>query len=832
MLFFLNNYKLKFDFFIFGGGIVMKLAYKAFFATLLLLTLVFSAAAQNLRSAKDTRNTTSTVGTGGPVGGPTGLFTVYDGQTLRKGEFTISAAYSNYDRDPGDVDLTKWPVSFQIGVTDNFELFVNVGTYQRTKVNSPANLSSFYLPNSLLNINGVATSGPAIVLAPQGSSVGPFQGLAVFRPTGTAPFVSFPFMGGNAGTFGIPLPFFSGNFFGFNNNGNALLGPPIGGSGRGAASFPGVGSVFGSILPGVVLSTVQLTTLAGAPAGTAPTVFTTAPSYLPDAPFINTGFGKSSINDFEVGAKIRFNNVNKAVGYGVVAFYRWNVDKATSLGGFSQLQQGSGTGGNRGDIGAIFFVDARLAWWANLSANIGLVHNSSVQANFPSGRFTILDRGDELQTSVAADFPVNKHFQWIVEFRDLHYVGGRTPNAFEQNPMDLIGGLRFYPQRWWGIGVAYRRNMNQQNKDFFSNNSRTQTTLVPCRPGTVCNPQTISNTSNGVPAGFRTSDDANGLIAQVWVGRRDKRQDSIPRAFANVDALDTSASTISLPCRPGYRSRSGACNDAKTVNVTTRASQADNDVLVYNYTVSGGRIVGTGANVQWDLGGAQAGTYTITAGVDNGCGICGKTQTKTVTVQECPDCEQMCSCPTLSVSGPSGITRPGDTMTFTANVSGGTGNYTYNWTVSAGTIESGQGTPSITVRTSREMAGNNVTASFVLSGTDPACNCPSTGSETGGVTPLDKATQIDEFGAQKDDQIKARVDNFYIQLNNNPNAQGYIINYGTPAQIKARRAQIMKAITFRKYDASRVTFVDGPDKGSGIDTVFWLVPPGADKPLP
>ena len=70
---------------------------------------------------------------------------------------------------------------------------------------------------------------------------------------------------------------------------------------------------------------------------------------------------------------------------------------------------------------------------------------------------------------------------------------------------------------------------------------------------------------------------------------------------------------------------------------------------------------------------------------------------------------------------------------------------------------------------------------------------------------------IDEFGKAPDDDVKARVDNFYIQLNNNPSAQGYIINYGNAAQIKKRKAQIMKAINFRKYDVNRVTFVDGGD---------------------
>ena len=69
-------------------------------------------------------------------------------------------------------------------------------------------------------------------------------------------------------------------------------------------------------------------------------------------------------------------------------------------------------------------------------------------------------------------------------------------------------------------------------------------------------------------------------------------------------------------------------------------------------------------------------------------------------------------------------------------------------------------------------------------------------------------------------------------MNNNPGAQGYVINYGTPAEIKKRRAQIMKAINFRKYDVSRITFVDGPDNGTGINTKFYLVPAGAATPTP
>ena len=741
----------------------MKLAIKAYVVTLILLTLVFAVSAQK-RSDKDDRNTAPTVGTGGPVGGPTGLFTVYDGQTLRKGEYTFSIAYSNYDRDPGDVDITSVPLSFQIGVTNHLELFFTTEGWRGIKVNAPRNLSGFYLPNSQVVINGRLTSPPAIVF---GAS-GPFANTAVFRPAG-APFIQFPF--------------------------TSLGTPRVGG---GADIFPGIGSVYGSILPGVVLSTRPIV------GGTAPVIFTRAPSYIADAPFINRHYGTSSFNSMDFGVKWRMNNNESAIGYGLIASYRWYLDTANSFSGFNMMQRGAGPGANRGDINLTFFADARLAEHINLSGNVGYTYTTNPKGTFGGNDYTLLDRPDELLSSIAADFPVNKYLQYILELRSLQYVGGHTPNAFERNPLDGLAGIRVFPRRWWGFGAAYRVNFNQQDKNSFGDRV--------------------------VPDGFIASTNPSGYIGQLWFGRREPRQGAVVNLPANIDSVALSTTVITLPCPVGKKSRSGACDDNKTISVATHASDPENDVLTYNYTVSGGRVIGTGANVQWELSNAQAGTYTITTGVDDGCGVCGKTNTQTIKVQDCPDCGITCACPTVSVSGPSGLTKPGTPITFVANVSGG--DVTYNWTVSAGTISSGQGTSSITVDTTGVPAGSNVTATLDIGGTDPDCTCTTRFSETAGIPPAETYNTVDEFGALKDDDVKARVDNFYIQLNNNPNAQGYILNYGTPAQIKARRAQIMKGITFRKYDASRVTFVDGPDMGEGVKTKFILVPAGVTPPAP
>ncbi len=797
----------------------MKLANKAFVIALFMLSLVFSMTAQTLRSTLDPRNIAPTVGTGGPPGGPTGLFTIYDGQTLRKGEFTFSAAYSNYDRDPGDVDITEVPVSFQVGLSDHVELFFNTDAYRAIKVNSPRNLSGFYLPNSVFANQG------AIVL---GS--GQFAGRSLFRPS--QPFVQFPFIGGN-----------TSSFIGSRSGFSAIPVPGVS-NGNGASNFPGLGSVFGSILPGIVLQTNTVVVNNPNNPVTNPTIFTTAPSYLPDAPFINRRYAESSFNTFTVGGKIRFTGPNNPYGIGIIPFYRFYHDSADDRGGFNQLQRGASPGGGgpnpfsssggRGDFGAVLFGDARLRKYINVSANIGYIYNSSVKGDLGgSDDLTLLDRPDEVLAGVGVDFPVNRYFQPILEFRSTQYVGGRTPNAFENSPLDGLAGTRIYPARWMSIGLAYRYHFNSQDSDSFDGDAFTTSSRIVSGGSATTNGTTRTNGFTGVPAGFRTSTDPHGFIVQLTAGRRNARTTGqVTNGFANVTNVELSETRVTIPCAAGTRAAEGSnCSDDMSVNVTTTAIDPENDVLTYSYTVSGGRVTGQGANVQWDLSGTAPGTYTITAGVDDGCGVCGKTQTKTITVENC-NCVAICECPTISVTGPGATVNPGETMTFTANTSGGNvTDVTYAWTVTQGEIISGQNTPTITVQTTAAMEGGNITATVTTSSV--TCTiCTGTASETGNMASRPKPEERDRFGAVPNDEVKARVDNFYSILNSDPNVTGTIIIYGTDKEITKREKQIRAAIAFRKYDISRVTIIRGGDRGTGVETVFYTVPAGATPPTP
>jgi hypothetical protein len=416
------------------------------------------------------------------------------------------------------------------------------------------------------------------------------------------------------------------------------------------------------------------------------------------------------------------------------------------------------------------------------------------------------------------DFVVNKHFQIITELKSIHYVGGRTPNSFENNPVDFLGGIRIFPRRWFGFSAAYRGHLNQQGRSF-----------VDIFRDDEAN--------DGFPAGFRTSDDPHGFIFQFFAGRRNER---LPTIFPNQPptvTLSASSSRVVLPatCPEGSDPNPACTPTAGTVQLSATATDPDGDTLLYTYSTTGGRVTGDGPNATLDLTGVAPGTYTVTVEVDDGCGCIAFTST-TVEVTAC-DCVVRPTpppCPTVNVSCPSEPVKPGTPITFTANVSGGDPNVTptFNWTVSAGTISSGQGTSSIQVDTTGLPNNSSVTATVDVGGYDRSCSTSS--SCTTGITAAPDARKVDEYGNIKFNDEKARLDNYAIELQNDPTAQGYLVCYGGrtgrtgEAQRRCDRAKNYLVST-RGIDASRIVTVDGGFREE-LTVELWVVPSGANPP--
>jgi hypothetical protein len=201
--------------------------------------------------------------------------------------------------------------------------------------------------------------------------------------------------------------------------------------------------------------------------------------------------------------------------------------------------------------------------------------------------------------------------------------------------------------------------------------------------------------------------------------------------------------------------------------------------------------------------------------------------TPAAAAQECPRIEVMC---------PTEMLEQGTPMTFSASVSGGEPNaqFTFNWTVSAGTITSGQGTPSVTLDTTG-LGGQIIKATVEVGGLPQSC--ASTGSCEAKMAPppIMCRRPFDEYGESRFIDESARLDNFAITLQVEPAAQGMIIVYAgkraRPGEALARAQRAQKYLTDRRgIDAARLLLVDGGYRPE-ITTELWVVPSGADLPI-
>jgi hypothetical protein len=202
------------------------------------------------------------------------------------------------------------------------------------------------------------------------------------------------------------------------------------------------------------------------------------------------------------------------------------------------------------------------------------------------------------------------------------------------------------------------------------------------------------------------------------------------------------------------------------------------------------------------------------------------------------------SCPyNIQLSGPDRVLE-GDLITFASNntVTEGAIPVIYNWTVSSNArITSGLGTPSITVDTTG-MGGQTITADLDVNDGVYDASCRQRISVP---TIVDKKPDLpgprkfDEFPSRAFDDDKARLDAFAIELQNNPDSQGYIIMYqGTDKNsLKNRNVEVLSKRTLdylvkaRGIDPRRVVITNwGNRQVTTYD--LWIIPPGAKPPVP
>src|SRR6185295_12745361 len=250
---------------------------------------------------------------------------------------------------------------------------------------------------------------------------------------------------------------------------------------------------------------------------------------------------------------------------------------------------------------------------------------------------------------------------------------------------------------------------------------------------------------------------------------------STPQALAQKTKVVSAVSApLSLSLTADTNTVS-ACADggAQPVRLTANAVSPGGYPIKYKWTTDAGTISGEGAVVTWNMAGLTPGYHKASLDIQStgSDGSCQAFSSVSVLVKPCVAVQPVC--PAIEISCPTNVAID-QPLTFTSRYSGGVPanvSPVYNWTVSAGTIISGQGTDTIKVDTIG-LGGQSVRASLSMGGYNLECS-----ADCAVTIPLPKLTnkKFDEFPDISRNDEKARLDNFGIELQNDPTATAYVI---------------------------------------------------------
>jgi len=171
------------------------------------------------------------------------------------------------------------------------------------------------------------------------------------------------------------------------------------------------------------------------------------------------------------------------------------------------------------------------------------------------------------------------------------------------------------------------------------------------------------------------------------------------------------------------------------------------------------------------------------------------------------------TCGIVGIDGPTEV-EPDTTLQFKVRTTGTlhTTKPEFKWKVSAGTIIGGQGTDQISVDTVG-LGGQEVTTTVELSGATLGCN-GSASIRTQIEPPVLRCGRpFDEYGDIKFEDEESRLDNFAIQLSNEPLTSGYILMTAGQKTFKNEATEHLNRIksylvNVREIDANRVVTLD------------------------
>jgi hypothetical protein len=188
-------------------------------------------------------------------------------------------------------------------------------------------------------------------------------------------------------------------------------------------------------------------------------------------------------------------------------------------------------------------------------------------------------------------------------------------------------------------------------------------------------------------------------------------------------------------------------------------------------------------------------------------------------------------CPKIDIKVPNQPIREGLPAKVSVALAGGDKKVApmFDWSISAGMINGGHGTPTIEIDTTGAGADRTVYATVLIGGLAPECDS----SANATFTVAGPAQKVDEFGTMPDEELSERVDKFLSHVSTAD--QAYIFAYAGRTNVRGHAAASLRQIRAHALKTGitsdrLVTMDGGYREEAGYE--LWLVPIGSEAPRP
>ena len=446
--------------------------------------------------------------------GSTGLFNLYVADTLRQGELSLGLTSTHFNREPGDLDFTLFPVSITIGLHDRIEFFLSWEAHRQ--VNADA-----------IRVDKIAPGDPIVPARLNNSD----------------------------------------------------------------------GSV----------------------------------AFFNDAPFLDVGFGQGS---GELWTGFKFNLLSEVRGgpLGLAIQPRIKFPLSESR---TRLLQGLTNGAI--EVGYDLILSKDLPRAGTFTANFGYLFVGDSQD---------LNLQHRLHYGIGYEMPVGTEaVRTIGELVGSLFFGEGVPGANPKSPLDLYFGLQISPLKWISISAAYNINLRSINPDLptfnIQSTDRSGWFLQVAfhrkinRPPTIrCNPNpaliaegdsatiraliadpddsfltlTWSSSSGRISQqGTTIVFDSTGLTAGRYTVRAEVGDGDHTASCSTDIIVEKRKMAPTVVCEPAHlRLREG-----ESVTLRTRASDPNNDLLTYYWTVDSQSVLNNEPDLVFGTPGRAIGAHTV-----------------------------------------------------------------------------------------------------------------------------------------------------------------------------------------------------------------------------